>query len=105
MAIGDSNADLQQLVDDLVDNARQWTGRYDLTPEWDLDGDAPAGKTVRDMVAEAGVTLPATVPLPDAGCLQSPGMDCSAWRSASRRSPVCATRTAPIGSAPGICQI
>jgi hypothetical protein len=43
MAIGDSNADLQQLVDDIVDNARQLTGRYDLTIEWDLDGDAPAG--------------------------------------------------------------
>jgi len=62
VGIEDSNEDLQQLLDDIVDDARQqWTDRYDLTIEWELSGDAPTGKTVQDMVTEVGVTLPTTV--------------------------------------------
>ena len=59
--VEDSNEDLQQLIDDLIEDAGQWTDRYDLTIEWELSGDAPPGKTVHDMAAEAGVTLPEAV--------------------------------------------
>jgi hypothetical protein len=61
VGIEDSNEDLQQLVNGIIEDARHWTDRYDLTIEWDLSGDAPAGKIVQDMAAEAGVNLPATV--------------------------------------------
>lgn len=61
VGIEDSNEDLQQLIDDILDDARQWTDRYDLAIEWDLSGDAPAVKTVQDIVAEAGVSLPTAV--------------------------------------------
>ena len=57
--VEDSNEDLQQLNDDLIEDGGRWTDRYDLTIEWELSGDAPPGKTLHDMVAEAGVTLPA----------------------------------------------
>jgi hypothetical protein len=59
VGIEDSNEDLQQLVDD----ARQRAGRDSLAIEWELSGDAPPGKTVQDMTAEAGVTLPAALTL------------------------------------------
>jgi hypothetical protein len=45
VGVEDRNEDLQQLVDDLIEDARRWTDRYDLAIEWDLSGDAPAGKT------------------------------------------------------------
>jgi hypothetical protein len=54
----DSDEDLRRLVSGIVDDARQWTGRYALTIEWDISGDAPEGQTVEDMIAETGVTLP-----------------------------------------------
>jgi hypothetical protein len=64
MGIEDNNEDLHQLIDDLTDSARrEWADPYDLhlTIEWEITGDAPPGKTVEDMVAEAGVTLPTAI--------------------------------------------
>jgi hypothetical protein len=57
----DSNEDVHQLINDILEDARQWTDRYDLTIEWTLSGDSPRGKTVQDMLTELGVTLPDTV--------------------------------------------
>jgi hypothetical protein len=57
----DSNENLQELVDAIVEDARQWADRYDLAIEWNCSGDAPPGKTVHDIVTEAGVTLPAAL--------------------------------------------
>lgn len=55
----DSNEDLRQLISDILDDARQqWVGRYDLSIEWTLDGDAPPGKSVEDVIAGLGITLP-----------------------------------------------
>jgi hypothetical protein len=59
--IEDSNEDLQQLVADVVDDARRRAGRDSLAIEWELSGDAPPGKTVQGMTAEADVTLPAAL--------------------------------------------
>jgi hypothetical protein len=56
----DSSEDLQQLVADVISDARRWTDRYELTVAWTLRGDADAGKTVWDMVTELGVILPTT---------------------------------------------
>jgi hypothetical protein len=52
---------VQQLIDDIIEDARQWARRYDLTIEWTLSGDAPRGKTVEDVLAERGITLPRKV--------------------------------------------
>lgn len=58
----DSNEDVRQLISDIIEDVRcQWTDRHDLTIEWDVSGDAPPGKTVEDMLAELGVTLPEKV--------------------------------------------
>ena len=57
----DSNEDVQQLINDIIEDARQWTERYELTIEWTLSGDAPHGKTVQDTLTELGVTLPGKV--------------------------------------------
>lgn len=55
----DSNEDVRQLIEDLLEDARrQWADRYDLSIEWELSGDAPRGKSVQDVLAELGVTLP-----------------------------------------------
>ena len=62
VSIEDTNDDLQQLVDDIVDDVRQWAGRYELSIERELGGDAPADKTIQDMIAETGVVLPAKLP-------------------------------------------
>lgn len=65
----DSNVDVQQLIVDLLEDARrQWADRYDLSIEWELSGDAPRGKSVQDMLTELGVTLPGKLP---------PGPDCN----------------------------
>ena len=58
----DSNEDVQQLIYDIVEDARRWTDRCDLTIEWELSGDAPHGRTVEDVLSKLGVTLPETVP-------------------------------------------
>lgn len=61
--VEDGNEDVHQLVSDIIEDVRQsWGRRYDLALEWEIGGDAPAGKTVEDMIAEAGVTLPTTLP-------------------------------------------
>ncbi len=49
---------MEQLIHDILEDARHWTDRYDLTIEWALSGDAPPGKTVQDMLTEVGVALP-----------------------------------------------
>jgi hypothetical protein len=58
----DGNEDVQQLIYDIIEDARRWTDRYELSIEWELSGDAPHGKTVEDVLSELGVTLPETVP-------------------------------------------
>lgn len=57
----DSNEDVHQLINDIIEDARRWTDRYDLTIDWTLSGDSPRGKTVEDMLTELGVTLPEKV--------------------------------------------
>lgn len=57
----DSNEDVQQLVNDIVEDARRWADRYDLTIEWTLSGDTPRGKTIEDILRELSVTLPGNV--------------------------------------------
>jgi hypothetical protein len=54
----DSDEDLPQLVSDIVEDARRRADSHDLTIKWDLSGDSPSGKSVKDMVADLGVTLP-----------------------------------------------
>ena len=54
----DSNEDVHQLIRDIIEDARRWTDRYDLTIEWTLFGDSPRGKTVQDMLTELDVILP-----------------------------------------------
>lgn len=54
----DSNEDVQQLIGDIVEDARRWTDRYDLTIEWELSGDSPPGKSIEDVLEELGVALP-----------------------------------------------
>lgn len=58
----DSNENLAELIDAILEDLRPLAERYTLRLEWDLDGDPPEGKTVADAVAEWGVTLPAVLP-------------------------------------------
>jgi hypothetical protein len=51
-----SNQDLAELLAGVPDDARDLAGRYDLTIEWNVDGDRPHG-TVADAVAAARVVL------------------------------------------------
>lgn len=37
----DSNEDVQQLIRDIIEDARRWTDCYDLTIERELSGDSP----------------------------------------------------------------
>ncbi|MEV6139615.1 hypothetical protein AB0L63_26910 [Nocardia sp. NPDC051990] len=63
VGIDDSgNPDLQDVVNGVLDYAREWSNRYDITIEWTVDGDPPDDGTVEDAIAALGVTLPARIP-------------------------------------------
>jgi hypothetical protein len=62
IGIEESGEDLRELVSAVVADVRGWSLPRDLTLEWEIEGDVPAGKTPEDMVTEAGVTLPRTLP-------------------------------------------
>ncbi|MFE3758830.1 hypothetical protein ACFXO9_31385 [Nocardia tengchongensis] len=63
VGIDDSgNPDLHDVVNGVLDYARQWSDRYDITIEWTVDGDPPEGGTVEDAIAALGVTLPTRIP-------------------------------------------
>lgn len=57
-----SSEDLTELVTSVTNDARRMYDRSTLHLEWALDGDAPAGQTVADAVAECDVQLPKTLP-------------------------------------------
>lgn len=59
--VDDSQESLRELVDAIVDDARRWTDRYEVTMEWNIGGDAPAGSTVEDEIRRLAVALPARV--------------------------------------------
>jgi hypothetical protein len=52
------NPDLRSVVDGVIDYARSFSDRYDLTIEWTVSGDPPPGGTVQDAIAALGVVLP-----------------------------------------------
>ncbi|UKD50938.1 hypothetical protein L3Q65_01180 (plasmid) [Amycolatopsis sp. FU40] len=58
----DCSEDLAELVDAIVENLRPLAERCALRLEWDLYGDPPEGKTLKDAVAECKVTLPEVLP-------------------------------------------
>ena len=62
LRISDTSEDLQQLVDDLIEDARsRWADHHNLAIKWEFDGNAPPGKTVHDIATAANVSLPAEV--------------------------------------------
>lgn len=54
----DSNENLAELVEAVLEDLRPLSERYTLRLEWELGGDPPKGKTLEDAVAERDVTLP-----------------------------------------------
>ena len=63
VGIDDSgNPDLHDVVNGVLDYARRWSDRYDITIEWTVDGDPPEDGTVEDAIAALGVTLPIRIP-------------------------------------------
>ncbi|MGW1737378.1 hypothetical protein ACWCPQ_01060 [Nocardia sp. NPDC001965] len=56
------NPDLEDVVKGVLDYARQWSDRYDITIEWTIHGDPPAGATVEDAITALGVELPTRLP-------------------------------------------
>lgn len=54
----DSDEDLPTLVARILADIRSTAERYELRLEWTLTGDARAGKTLEQEVAELGVQLP-----------------------------------------------
>lgn len=61
----DNSDDLPELIDNVIEDLRQAFADVRIQRiEWNLDGDTPLGKSMEDMVAEAGVTLPDRLPEP-----------------------------------------
>ncbi|MGW5384001.1 hypothetical protein [Nocardia sp. NPDC003963] len=56
------NPDLADVVQGVLDYARQWSDRYDITIEWIINGDPPAGGTVEDAIAALDIELPTRIP-------------------------------------------
>lgn len=56
------NPDLKDVIEGVLEYARQWSDRYDITIEWTVDGDPPTGGTVKDAIAALGVELPTRIP-------------------------------------------
>ena len=62
VGVEDNSESLQEVVDAVLQDARELVADYDLQIAWEIDGDPPRGQTVKDAIATLGVTLPTEPP-------------------------------------------
>ncbi|MHA6806300.1 hypothetical protein [Salinifilum ghardaiensis] len=61
----DHDEDLAELIRAILDDLAPLSEFFTVTLAWQLGGTAPEGHTVAEAIAEAGITLPTSMPQPD----------------------------------------